>query len=61
MIYGHHGGQQARPGWSTAMSAAMGGGIVPRSIDETRERVAVRWPWSRVRDHGTAAAEARRA
>lgn len=46
MIYREHGGQQARSGWSTAMSAAMGDGVVPRSIEEPRERTATRWPWS---------------
>ncbi len=61
MIYGEHGGQQARSGWSTAMSAAMGDGIVPRSNEMPRERTAARWPWSRMRDAGTTAEAAPRA
>ncbi|MGN7969174.1 hypothetical protein [Microbacterium sp. 22296] len=61
MIYGEHGGQQARSGWSTAMSAAMGDGIVPRSSEQPRERTAARWPWSRMRDAGTTTQAAPRA
>ncbi|MCI9859291.1 hypothetical protein [Microbacterium proteolyticum] len=61
MIYGQHGGQQARSGWSTAMSAAMGSGIVPRSTEEPGERTTARWPWSRMRDAGTATEAAPRA
>ncbi len=52
-IHGQHGGQQGSSVWSSAFSAAMGDGIVPRtatvSTTHGAEQRGIRWPWSRTR------------
>lgn len=48
MIYGQQSERQTGSVWSIAMTAAMGNGIGPRSIEESpAPRSAKRWPWSR--------------
>lgn len=53
MIYGQQSERQTGSVWSIAMTAAMGNGIGPRSIEETpAPRSAKRWPWSRTAPAG---------
>lgn len=59
MIYGQQSGRQTGSVWSIAMTAAMGNGIGPRSIDEAPQPSATapatkRWPWSRAHEVGEA-------
>ena len=62
MIHGQQSGRQTGSVWSIAMTAAMGNGIGPRSIEEApAPRTARRWPWSRTGSAGEAMADALRA
>ncbi|WP_295830234.1 hypothetical protein [uncultured Microbacterium sp.] len=62
MIYGQQNERQTGSVWSIAMTAAMGNGIGPRSIEETSApRSAKRWPWSRTTPAGEAMVVAPRA
>ncbi|WP_279366375.1 hypothetical protein [Microbacterium testaceum] len=62
MIYGQQSERQTGSVWSIAMTAAMGNGIGPRSIEESpAPRAEKRWPWSRTAPSGETMVVAHRA